>query len=66
MSIEKMKTAIEWCHITANFWHGCYKNDIVCQNCYAADWIYTNAVWGKNKPRLAIKPLARKKSSEGK
>ncbi|WP_445453115.1 DUF5131 family protein [Flavobacterium sp. 25HG05S-40] len=49
---------IEWTHHTANRWWGCTKVHEGCDNCYAeyfSDVRYKNDLWGKDKPRKAIR-----------
>lgn len=50
---------IEWCHHTANLWHGCTKVHEGCDNCYAEvlSHRWGNDVWGNDKPRKEIKSV---------
>ena len=51
---------IEWTDHTANLWWGCTKVHAGCDNCYAeylSDIRYKNDLWGKDKPRKAIKSV---------
>lgn len=50
---------IEWCHHTANLWHGCTKVHEGCDNCYAQvlSHRWGNDVWGNDKPRKEIKSV---------
>lgn len=47
---------IEWCHHTANLWHGCTKVHEGCDNCYAEALAkrWGNDIWGNDKPRKEI------------
>jgi protein gp37 len=52
-------TKIEWCHHTANLWHGCTKVHEGCDNCYAEAVAHRwgNDIWGNDKPRKEIKSV---------
>lgn len=54
-----LKTNIEWCDITINFWSGCTMVSPGCSNCYAKardDRHLQGPVshWGKGAPRLKV------------
>jgi len=48
---------IEWCHHTANLWHGCTKVHAGCDHCYAETLSHRwgRDIWGPDKPRMEIK-----------
>ncbi len=47
---------IEWCHHTANAWHGCTTVTAGCDHCYAEviSKRWGRDIWGNEKPRLMI------------
>lgn len=49
-------TKIEWCHHTANLWHGCTEVHAGCDNCYARvlDHRWGKNNWGQTGPRTEI------------
>lgn len=49
-----LKTAIEWCDATINFWWGCTKVSPGCANCYAESLStrFGRAKWGKGEARV--------------
>lgn len=51
---------IEWTTHTCNLWWGCTKVHEGCDNCYAeyfSDVRYGKGLWGKDRPRQAIKSV---------
>jgi len=50
---------IEWCHHTANLWHGCTEVHEGCDNCYARvlSHRWGRELWGNDVPRLEIKSV---------
>ena len=52
---------IEWCHHTANLWHGCVEVHEGCDNCYARvlnnRYHKENSNWGIKAPRLEVKSV---------
>lgn len=50
---------IEWTEHTGNIWWGCEHVHTGCDNCYAEKFAYSkgHSLWGKDAPRLIIKPI---------
>lgn len=51
-----LHSKIEWCHHTANLWHGCVKVNAGCDHCYAETLSkrWNRDIWGADRPRLKI------------
>ncbi|WP_067734456.1 DUF5131 family protein [Novosphingobium naphthalenivorans] len=63
-------TAIEWADATANFWIGCTKLSLACDNCYAeSDWDHRKhrVTWGPHGDRDMAKagPIVCRKVQRG-
>ncbi len=50
---------IEWCHHSANLWHGCTEVHAGCDNCYARvlSRRWKRDLWGNDVPRMVIKSV---------